>query len=188
MLKNKATRKLEEVLQSASDRLFPAEAGKRKVYLDSRSSDGDTALHVFIWANETKKAVFLIENEINIDAIGDMGETPLHAALHQKNITVIKALLHANTRTDIKPDFGKTAKDLAQENGISLEEHATLDYPERLKVDRYFDQNGNIIFTERFLIRNGFCCGLGCKHCPYFPKHQAGNKQLSDNLKIYINI
>ena len=113
---------LEAVLKSASDRLFPAEGGERKVYLDSRSSDGDTALHVFIWANETENAVFLIKSGIDINAIGDMGETPLHAAVHQKNMAVIKALLHADARTDIRSEFGKTARDLANEKGVRLQE------------------------------------------------------------------
>jgi len=119
-MKSEFIKRLEEVLQSASDRLFPAEIGE-KVCLDSRSSDGDTALHVFIWSNETANSIFLIENGIDINAVGDMGETPLHAALHQKNMAVIKALLNANARTDIRSEFGKTAKDLAKEKGISLE-------------------------------------------------------------------
>ena len=59
----------------------------------------------------------------------------------------------------------------------------TLNLTERLKIDRYLDQNGNIVFTERFLIERKVCCGLGCKHCPYFPKHKVGNKELAVNLK-----
>ena len=120
-MKSESIKRLEEVLQSASDRLFPAEIGEKKVCLDSRSSDGDTALHAFIWSNETENSIFLIENGIDINAVGDMGETPLHAALHQKNMAVIKALLNANARTDISSEFGKTAKDLTKEKGISLE-------------------------------------------------------------------
>jgi hypothetical protein len=33
--------------------------------------------------------------------------------------------------------------------------------------DFYYDQNGNIVFTETFLLKRGFCCGNGCLHCPY---------------------
>ena len=65
--------------------------------------------------------MFLIENGVDINAVGDMGETPLHAALHQNNIPVIKALLNANARTDIVSEFGKTAMDLAKEKGLALE-------------------------------------------------------------------
>ena len=120
-MKAKSKRKLDEVLQSAADRLFPAEIGEAKVYLDSRGCDGDNALHVFIWGNETENALFLIENGIDINAIGDMGETPLHAAIHKNNMAVIKALLNANTRTNIVSEFGKTALDLAMEKGINLQ-------------------------------------------------------------------
>jgi hypothetical protein len=58
-----------------------------------------------------------------------------------------------------------------------------LDLSERLKKDRYLDRKGDIVFTEKFLIERKVCCGLDCKHCPYFPKHEAGNKKLSDKFK-----
>ena len=120
-MNDRSKKKLQEVLQSASDRLFPAEMGEAKVCLDSTDRDGDNALHVFIWGNETENALFLIENGVDINAVGDMGETPLHAALHQNNIPVIKALLNADARTDIVSEFGKTAMDLAKEKGLTLE-------------------------------------------------------------------
>ena len=63
----------------------------------------------------------------------------------------------------------------------------TLDLTERLKIDRYPDENGNIVFTERFLINRGGCCGLGCRHCPYRPRNKAGNKNVSDKLKTTMN-
>lgn len=117
-MKDESNKNLEEVLQIASDRLFPAEIGEARVNLDSRSCDGDTALHVFIWGNETENALFLIESGIDINAVGDMGETALHVALHQTNKRLIKALLNANARTDIMSEFGKTAVDIAKEKGI----------------------------------------------------------------------
>ncbi|HRN92050.1 MAG TPA: DUF5522 domain-containing protein [Ferruginibacter sp.] len=36
-----------------------------------------------------------------------------------------------------------------------------------LEPDYYTDENGNLVFTEHFLRRRGFCCGNGCRHCPY---------------------
>ncbi|MDY6903772.1 MAG: ankyrin repeat domain-containing protein [Thermodesulfobacteriota bacterium] len=111
---------IEAVLASASDRLFPEAGGEARVTLDSRSPDGDSALHVFIWGNETENALFLIKSGIDINVAGDMGETPLHAALHQHNSAVIKALLDAGARTDIVSEFGKTAVDLAKEQSIDL--------------------------------------------------------------------
>jgi hypothetical protein len=34
--------------------------------------------------------------------------------------------------------------------------------------DRYTDpESGARVFTELFHRRRGFCCGSGCRHCPY---------------------
>jgi hypothetical protein len=34
--------------------------------------------------------------------------------------------------------------------------------------DRYTDPvSGARVFTELFHRRRGFCCGSGCRHCPY---------------------
>jgi hypothetical protein len=27
--------------------------------------------------------------------------------------------------------------------------------------------DGRIVFTERYHLRRGYCCGNGCRHCPY---------------------
>ena len=27
--------------------------------------------------------------------------------------------------------------------------------------------DGRIVFTADFLMRRGYCCGSGCRHCPY---------------------
>jgi len=29
--------------------------------------------------------------------------------------------------------------------------------------------SGLAVFTARFLAERGFCCGSGCRHCPYEP-------------------
>ena len=68
---------------------------------------------------------------------------------------------------------------------VYLEGIDSLDLTERLRIDRYLDQNGNVVFTEKFLVKRGICCGLGCTHCPYVPSHEAGNTELSDELKAY---
>ena len=43
----------------------------------------------------------------------------------------------------------------------------------------YYLDKGKIVFTELYLKNRGQCCGSGCKHCPYTPKHQKGNTVLS---------
>jgi hypothetical protein len=34
-------------------------------------------------------------------------------------------------------------------------------------VDYYFNEDGLMVLTEVFHLKKGFCCGNGCKHCPY---------------------
>lgn len=33
-------------------------------------------------------------------------------------------------------------------------------------VDYYFE-NGLMVLTAHFLLKRGYCCGNGCRHCPY---------------------
>ena len=31
----------------------------------------------------------------------------------------------------------------------------------------YYTENGYLVFTKWFLLKRGYCCGNGCRHCPY---------------------
>ncbi|MBP7283788.1 MAG: hypothetical protein KBA66_19535 [Leptospiraceae bacterium] len=31
----------------------------------------------------------------------------------------------------------------------------------------YYFENGLMVFTEKFHLRRGYCCGNGCRHCPF---------------------
>ncbi|HWT00519.1 MAG TPA: DUF5522 domain-containing protein [Pyrinomonadaceae bacterium] len=31
----------------------------------------------------------------------------------------------------------------------------------------FYVENGLYVFTAKFLLRRGYCCGSGCRHCPY---------------------
>jgi hypothetical protein len=33
--------------------------------------------------------------------------------------------------------------------------------------DYYLNEEGLLVFTKKFLLNRGYCCGSGCKHCPY---------------------
>jgi hypothetical protein len=44
-----------------------------------------------------------------------------------------------------------------------------------------------VVFTALFHIQRGQCCGNGCRHCPYDPKHKKGRVVLSkESLKFEI--
>jgi hypothetical protein len=33
--------------------------------------------------------------------------------------------------------------------------------------DFYVDPDGRFVFTSHYLLRRGWCCENGCRHCPY---------------------
>ncbi len=41
--------------------------------------------------------------------------------------------------------------------------------------DFYFDKNGNVVYTEKYLKERRYCCGNICKHCGYIPKNSKGS-------------
>jgi len=42
----------------------------------------------------------------------------------------------------------------------------------------YYLEDGLMVFTSIFLLRRGFCCESGCRHCPYgySKQHPLGNE------------
>ena len=33
--------------------------------------------------------------------------------------------------------------------------------------DYYYNEQGYIVLTAKYHMQKGFCCGNGCRHCPY---------------------
>ncbi|WP_092900923.1 DUF5522 domain-containing protein [Algoriphagus aquimarinus] len=33
--------------------------------------------------------------------------------------------------------------------------------------DFYFNEQGLMVFTKKYHLKRGYCCGSGCKNCPY---------------------
>ena len=33
--------------------------------------------------------------------------------------------------------------------------------------DFYYNEQGLMVLTEKYHLQRGYCCGNGCKHCPY---------------------
>ncbi|MBK9256937.1 MAG: hypothetical protein IPM42_15755 [Saprospiraceae bacterium] len=40
-----------------------------------------------------------------------------------------------------------------------------------IQSEYYYLEDGFVVFTARFLSERGYCCGNGCRHCPYTPRH-----------------
>ena len=44
----------------------------------------------------------------------------------------------------------------------------------------YYLFDGRVVFTKQYHLERGYCCGSGCKHCPFIPIHEKGNKKVGD--------
>jgi hypothetical protein len=34
-------------------------------------------------------------------------------------------------------------------------------------IDYYYNEQGLMVLTEKYLLDRGYCCGNGCLNCPY---------------------
>lgn len=39
--------------------------------------------------------------------------------------------------------------------------------PLPLAPEDYYVENGFVVFTAAYHVKRGYCCGSGCRHCPY---------------------
>lgn len=49
-------------------------------------------------------------------------------------------------------------------------------------VDFYLSPEGYRVMTESYLVKRGYCCSNGCRHCPYDPKAVKGNRTLRPDV------
>jgi ankyrin repeat protein len=113
----KKERSLEEMLQSTSEILFPADMGERIVTLDSKDVCGDTPLHVVTWRSDRVAVRAFIEAGAEIDAVGDMGQTALHVAVMREDEFLVELLLKAGADPNLRSEFGDTPLELAERKG-----------------------------------------------------------------------
>ena len=46
----------------------------------------------------------------------------------------------------------------------------------KLQPTDFYWEGGAMVLTEDYHKRIGYCCGNGCRHCPYQPKNLLNNK------------
>lgn len=46
------------------------------------------------------------------------------------------------------------------------------------KAPLFYMENGYVVFTAAYHLQRGHCCGSGCRHCPFEPRHVKGNTRL----------
>jgi hypothetical protein len=42
----------------------------------------------------------------------------------------------------------------------------------------YYVENGLLVYTAAYHLKRGHCCGSGCRHCPYEPRHVEGSTRV----------
>jgi len=45
--------------------------------------------------------------------------------------------------------------------------------PELIEGEDFYREGPYIVFTEKYLLKRGYCCESGCRHCPYGFRRQA---------------
>lgn len=50
---------------------------------------------------------------------------------------------------------------------------------EFLEGEDYYFENGLLVMTAKYLRERGYCCGNGCRHCPYPNADQSKNSSSS---------
>lgn len=50
------------------------------------------------------------------------------------------------------------------------------------KEDFYYSKEGFIVFTEKYHLKRGYCCGNNCRHCPYKKNISKENKVRRDDV------
>jgi hypothetical protein len=43
----------------------------------------------------------------------------------------------------------------------------TAKQPLLIEGEDYYFENGLMVLTARYLLKRGYCCEQGCRHCPY---------------------
>lgn len=47
------------------------------------------------------------------------------------------------------------------------------------KESDWYVEGGFLVFTAAHHLKRGYCCGSGCRHCPYEPKHVEGSTKVA---------
>jgi ankyrin repeat protein len=82
-----------------------------KTLLDTRDTDGSTALHCATWKGHLEVVKFLLKAGADVHAHNSndhWGTTPLHAAAHANQTAIVQLLIDAGADVNAKDMNGKT--------------------------------------------------------------------------------
>lgn len=73
--------------------------------------EGDSSLHIASMRGDMEAVLLLVELGLDINAKGDMGQTPLHYAATFGYCEIYNSLVQNGASEDIVNDFGKTPRE-----------------------------------------------------------------------------
>jgi hypothetical protein len=80
----------------------------------TRSTSGDTPLHIAAIRGEVRAIELLLNAGAEIDASGENGFTPLHYAVEQVKLEAVRVLLARGASVEARNDFNETPRDIAE--------------------------------------------------------------------------
>ncbi|RHY58983.1 hypothetical protein DYB34_001606, partial [Aphanomyces astaci] len=93
----------------------------RKEWINAKNNQHESALHLAVQNQEdegfeaVKTAVWLIENDADINAKDHSGNTPLHYAVHEERDDLVESLLKKGALVTVTNNAGQTPLDMADE-------------------------------------------------------------------------
>jgi ankyrin repeat protein len=110
----KHTETLEQILRRSADILFPDQTrAPNPVTVHSKSSDGDTPLHIAALWGDRHAVRVLLEAGAVIDAKGDMSCTPLYYAVMEGHVQVAEVLFQWGADPDAESELSFSPRSLA---------------------------------------------------------------------------
>jgi hypothetical protein len=65
---------------------------------------------------------------------------------------------------------------------MDKDRHGSEDDRQEEENEYYYLENGLIVFKAAFLLKRGYCCKRGCRHCPYgFRRDPAHDENIKDD-------
>jgi Family of unknown function (DUF5522) len=52
---------------------------------------------------------------------------------------------------------------------------------EFVEGEDYYREGDFIVFTRVYHLKRGYCCGSGCRHCPYDPRWTKGERRIAES-------
>ena len=99
--------------------------------INERRSDGDALIHLIAFVGGPDELDLLVRSGAKVNAIGDMGYTPLHYAAMEGRLKVAEKLLALGADPKIRNEFGTTPAETAL-----IHEHK--DVAKLLKRNKYY--------------------------------------------------